>query len=289
VTVDRARSVADAVLFEGYSLYPYRRSSLKNQRRSAMFALMPGGAPPSFLESVCLLRGDASTSVTVHARFLQPVRSPAADGVGAADVREVAARLGLDAGVAATSVAFHWPGDAVAGGVRGVVRARVEPRAPQLFRVTVRLENLSGPVAPGHDPVDAALLSAHLLLAAEGGSFVSLLDPPPDLRGETDLCVNVGVFPVLAGDAGRSDVVLSSPIILGDFPETAPESPVALFDGTEIDEMLALRILTLTDAERREATASDRRLQDAFARIEGLGPEGLARLHGTARGALDRG
>ena len=51
--------------------------------------------------------------------------------------------------------------------------------------------------------------------------------------------------------------MLSSPIILYDYPQIAPESPGDLFDGTEIDEILALRILTLTEDEKHEMRNAD--------------------------------
>ena len=39
-----ARAVADAVLYEGYLLYPYRASSAKNQARWQFGVLGPPGA-----------------------------------------------------------------------------------------------------------------------------------------------------------------------------------------------------------------------------------------------------
>jgi hypothetical protein len=38
---DRARLVADAVLYEGYLLWPYRRSALKNQQRWTFGGVYP--------------------------------------------------------------------------------------------------------------------------------------------------------------------------------------------------------------------------------------------------------
>jgi hydrogenase maturation protease len=65
---------------------------------------------------------------------------------------------------------------------------------------------------------------------------------------------------VLVGKEGTADSILSSPIILYDYPKVAPESPGDLFDATEIDEILTLRILALTDEEKREMAAIDSRL-----------------------------
>ena len=68
--------------------------------------------------------------------------------------------------------------------------------------------------------------------------FVSLLDPPEDLAKAAEHLRQSGTWPVLAGEEGARDMVLSSPIILYDYPQVAPESPGDLFDATEIDEIL---------------------------------------------------
>ena len=103
------------------------------------------------------------------------------------------------------------------------------------------------------------MVSTHTILGTQGGQFVSLLDPPEDWRELAASCRNVGTWPVLVGEEGDYDTLLSSPIILYDYPRVAPESPGDLFDGTEIDEILSLRILTLTEEEKRAAGAMDDR------------------------------
>jgi hypothetical protein len=128
-----------------------------------------------------------------------------------------------------------------------------------------------------------SLLSAHWLLSVDGGRFVSLLDPPADAREAVAGCRNDGVWPVLVGQGDENDVVLVSPIILYDHPEIAPESAGDLFDATEIDEILTLRILTLTDEEKREARATDERARAIIERSEALPPEIFERLHGAVR------
>ena len=93
----------------------------------------------------------------------------------------------------------------------------------------------------------------------------------------------MGTWPVLAGETGDRDTVLSSPIILYDYPQIAPESPGDLFDGAEIDEILSLRILTLTDEEKLAMSRSDQRARDILARTEALPPEHFMKLHGALR------
>lgn len=85
------------------------------------------------------------------------------------------------------------------------------------------------------------------------------------------------------GNEGEYDTMLSSPIILYDYPQIAPESPGTLFDGTEIDEILALRIMTLTDEEKQEIRQGDERAREILERTEAITPEQFMKLHGVIR------
>ena len=128
-----------------------------------------------------------------------------------------------------------------------------------------------------------SLVSAHVLLGAIDGQFVSLLEPPENLRDLAATCQNLGAWPVLVGAEGERDTMLASPIILYDYPQIAPESPGDLFDGTEIDEILALRILTMTEDEKHEMRNTDDRARKMLERTESLPMEHLMKLHGTLR------
>ena len=130
-----------------------------------------------------------------------------------------------------------------------------------------------------------AFASMHVIAEARGGRFVSLLDPPDGLRTAAGSCKNQGWWPVLVGEEGERDTVLSSPIILYDYPKVAPESSRDLFDGTEIDEILTLRILAMTDDEKREMASVDSRVGALLERTHSLTSEDMARLHGTMREA----
>ena len=321
---DRARAVADAVLFEGYALYPYRATSTKNQLRWQFGVLAPraaserSGADPWWLEAQLVADGDRGARVAGRLRFLRLRRRRVETARGEAIASlEVDGRLlipwdegepsehdfalALDGG--ATTLPIELAGDRIDEPVRdaaGALVARVvRTRAPlslrihvaaeplgRCARVRVRVENLS-PCAEPDAARDALLLRAtvgtHLMLAIEGGAFVSLLDPPDWAAAPAAECRNVGVYPVLAAEPGRHDLVLASPIIMYDHPAVAPESPGDLFDATEIDEILTLRTLMLTDEEKRAARATDPRVAALIDRVDGLAPEALARLHGVLR------
>jgi hydrogenase maturation protease len=158
----------------------------------------------------------------------------------------------------------------------------------RLFKITARITNTASMNPQDLKSRDGALMrslvSTHTILGVHGGEFVSLLDPPDDLREPVSTCRNTGTYPVLVGDEGERDLMLSSPIILYDYPQIAPESAGELFDSTEIDEILTLRIMTLTDDEKREMRNVDDRARRILERTETMPVEQLMKLHGAVRG-----
>jgi hypothetical protein len=168
--------------------------------------------------------------------------------------------------------------------LHGTVEIRSAPVAPGVERITVEITNAT-PFA-GADREDAlrrTFCSTHTVLRAAGGAFVSMTDPPEGLREAAQACRNEGTWPVLVGEAGERHTVLSSPIILEDHPRIAPESPGDLFDGGEIDGMLVLNILSLTDEEKAEMRDSDPKTREILERTEALTQEELMRLNGAIR------
>jgi hypothetical protein len=216
-------------------------------------------------------------------------------------VREVEHRWELGSSFARE---LHVPGGreeeaVIAGGVHhgrivreraaitGVVRASGTELSCErrIHRLSIRVENVTPWDALGarRDLVlRSSLAGVHLLLAT-GGRFVSLLDPPAWAEDAARSCKNVRTFPVLAGEHGTADLMLSAPIILYDHPQIAPESQGDFFDATEIDELLTLRTMTLTDREKEEARATDPRARALIDRAAAIPPEVMERLHGALR------
>ncbi|MGH7172823.1 MAG: hypothetical protein ACRELF_01095 [Gemmataceae bacterium] len=319
--VDR---IADVVLYEGYILYPYR-PSIKNRQRWTFGGLYPeaycqaGNGESASNQTECLVQGNAATTIEAVVRFLHLSERPARQ-VGEqlfpawqeAEEREVAlgdATLG-DLSAYPRNVSFAFPGsqscepicgadEVIAGtlireqqAIEGSMEVRATEAAEGLFRLTLRVVNRTPLAEPLRANRDAALLrslvSTHSILGVQGGSFVSLLDPPDCWRDLAAACRNVGVWPVLVGAEGQTDTMLASPIILYDYPQVAPESPGDFFDGTEIDEMLTLRILTLTDDEKRAMASVDERARGLLERTETMSREQMLRLHGTIRTPEER-
>ncbi len=162
--------------------------------------------------------------------------------------------------------------------------AAVEPLGSGHWRVSLCVANTTR--WEGEDrprTLERTFCSTHAVLRASDGAFVSLADPPEGLREAAAACVNEGAWPVLVGEEGDRSTVLASPIILEDHPRVAPESPGDLFDGAEIDQLLTLNILALTDDEKAEMRGSDRRAREILERTEAMSPDELMRLHGTIR------
>ncbi|MGC2545399.1 MAG: hypothetical protein WA426_06100, partial [Silvibacterium sp.] len=172
--------------------------------------------------------------------------------------------------------------------VCGSVEIGSKAHQDDVIKVTVRIRNLTSDESPQRqsraDALMYSLVSAHTILTVEDGLFVSLLDPPENLRSLVAECNNLGTWPVLVGEEGERNTMLSSPIILYDYPQIAPESPGSLFDGTEIDEILSLRILTMTEEEKQEMRQSDQRARQILERTESMPPEQFMKLHGALRG-----
>jgi hypothetical protein len=172
--------------------------------------------------------------------------------------------------------------------VEGTIELAAVAFAGDLWRLTVRISNCTPLPDAGAQPRDAALMrtfvSTHTILSADPGDFISLTDPPAAQKAHATECFNIGTWPVLAGDPSQAQTLLSSPIILQDYPRLAPESPGDLFDSTEIDEILTLRILTLTDEEKRAAAGTDSRVRELLARTHGLARQQLIGMHGRSRG-----
>jgi len=270
--------IANAVLYEGYALYPYRASTVKNRQRWNFGVVAPAGsADASSMQTECIVQGHAEAPLAVQVRFLQLVeRSDWQEAVE----REVCVDTDLGAGLLRRPFRFSAGGD-----VDGEVEVEFRHVRDDIYTVRVRIRNLCSSTNGNRDAtLLRSLISTHTILSTTGAVFVSLTDPPEELREIAANCVNDHTWPVLVGEEGESDAMLSSPIILYDYPRIAPESPGSLFDGTEIDEILTLRILTMTDAEKSEMRELDERTRQLLERTEALPPEHLMKLHGRLRG-----
>lgn len=334
--LDQARAVADAILYEGYLLYPYRQTSQKNQSRFQFGVLMPPGyasvdqTEPSSSQTECLVECADDAHVLVTLRFLQlqrrriqrfdagtgqlrEVESLTVDGIEHTAWTEAVEReqqvcaqvsdlltgdLGrtlhvpagqskqdlvvADTGRVAGRIVRSW--EAIDAVIRLQARRVAGPYGA--LKLGVRTENhtvLALAPLSRDDGLSGALIAAHALIHVPGGAFLSMTEPPEWATAAVRECENIGTWPVLAGPPGCRDLMLSAPVILYDHPQIAPESAGDLFDATEIDEILTLRTLALTDDEKRAARATDPRAADLLDRLDDMPPEIFERLHGAIR------
>ena len=332
---DRVQQIADAVLYEGYLLYPYRQTAVKNQQRWTFGGVYPPaysavqrGADACAMRTECLIAGGDDASVSVRVRFLHLTERTVGVMDSEPDFRLVqelrvgdrvyrpwqeaversvdAPDLSLPALIAAPiHVPIYFPAsreveplrDSANNDAGAVIRTQqaidgtiaigAERVGEDIWKLAVRIENRTALAVAGtpsrDDALPHAFISTHAIIGVRGGQFISLLDPPAGMEPIVARCENVGTWPVLVGDEGDRSMMLSSPIILYDYPQIAPESASNLFDGTEIDEILTLRIMTLTDDERREIQESDPRGHELLARTEAIPPEQFMKMHGVIR------
>jgi hypothetical protein len=336
--------IARAVLYEGYMLYPYRPSSVKNQQRWNFGVLCPesysaaqNGSEAWSMQTECLVEGSSLTGLEVRVRFLQLVARSVGElttpvsALVRGEVPEfrLVQRLAVNGGVyqpwqeavereltlpvcniealthTPQSQSFTFPagkeleylreeGGPITGvlirqqnALEGMLEIRSERAGDDWFKISVGIRNrtlFAAQLASREDALLSSLVSAHTVLGVLDGKFVSLLAPPEPIAERAARCDNIGTWPVLVGEEGQCDTLLSSPIILYDYPQIAPESAGDLFDGTEIDEILSLRIMTLTDDEKREMSQSDERARRMLERTETLPVEQWMKLHGVLRG-----
>jgi hypothetical protein len=306
---DEIGRLADAVLYEGHVLWPYRRSAIKNQQRWTFGGVYPdvyarSSSDRSAVQVECLVEGSRPL-LDVEVRFLHVVHRQVTRGDALEPVDELDGHLTWDETTERTiELSDVRPGEIQTAGVAiaagrdlepidggalvrswqqldGHVVACVERLDERLHRVRVGLENDSEWAHVDRDgAVRRSMLSAHAVLRARRGELVSTIEPPERLEAATAELRSDGLWPVLVGEDGERSTILAAPIILSDYARVAPESPGDFFDGGEIDQLLVLNILGLTDDEKRELRAGDPRARAMLERTEAMEPEELMRLNG---------
>ncbi|MGQ0793280.1 MAG: hypothetical protein ACT4NX_04240 [Deltaproteobacteria bacterium] len=337
--------IASAVLYEGYILYPYTPSSVKNRQRWTFGGIYPrsysesgGGFDAWTMQTECLAVADENSPVAprfeLRVRFLHVVErkigemenpasaldpEPAFKIVGSLRVgdknylgwQEAAEREVIVENLDLAQLAnapqnfpfsfassrslepIKSPAGSIAGiivreseAIEGMIEISSERLAPEVYKIRARILNLTstgGGSQSRNDALGRSFVSTHAVFGIEGGRFISLIDPPTEFQKFASECGNIGNFPVLVSGEGENDALLASPIILYDYPQIAPESAGDLFDATEIDEILTLRILTLSEEEKNEIRSFDDKARLLLERAESITREEMMKLHGTMR------
>ena len=338
--------VVNAVLYEGYILYPYRASSKKNRERFTFgrvypedYSIAQHGAEPCMMQTECLLRNESKDAlVTISVRFLHPMarevgmlRTPIAEmpADGLPDF-EVVPDLRVGEQLYQTwqevveqkvevptfpcakrgrrnAISSFRPSRAIEpirgddgkinailvrrqDAVRGVIEVAAQPIDDVVFKITVRILNRT-PVPPNDLENQSAIImrtftSTHTILHAQGGEWLSLTRSAGRLRGS-------GRGLQEYRHAGRSSSAIKrSTSATRCFPrpssftitrKIAPESPGDLFDGLEIDEILTLRVMAMSDAEKIEMRQVDEQARSILERTENMSSDHLLKMHGVMR------
>ena len=338
--------VVNAVLYEGYILYPYRASSKKNRERFTFgrvypedYSIAQNGAEPSAMQTECLVRNESKDAVVkISLRFLHPMAREVGmlRGADRGDAGRRVRRNSRSCRISGSASNFTKPGrkwwsgrwkcrlfrsarrgkrshefefpssralEPIRGedgriiavlvrrqdAVQGVIEVAAQPIDDTVFKITVRILNRT-PVPPNDLENQSAIImrtftSTHTILHAQGGEWLSLTDPPAAYAEATAACKNIGTWPVLVGEQAKNerDAMLSSPIILYDYPQIAPESPGDLFDGLEIDEILTLRVMAMSDSEKIEMRQVDEQARRILERTENMPSDHLLKMHGVMR------
>ena len=203
-----AQKIADAVLYEGYMLYPYR--PVGHQEPAALDRLAfsirriiprseAAQSAPSCIRNACCEQEKmrASESVAFCTSFTQAVRT----------VWSEFELDGFEWDLKNPQRCFQFRYSRGTASYWRPVSASCEPIADGVLKLTIEFANTT-PSPPDALDRDAALLrsllSAHTILTVSGGEFVSLLDPPEELRASRESMQERRQFPGARRRPGRA-------------------------------------------------------------------------------------
>jgi hypothetical protein len=322
------------LLYEGYSLYPYYRSAIKNQKPIPFGVIFPKDYNAHYehshsnMQSQNILTGNDDLTVAINVRFLHLRKTelfqknsnsdnnddyaPAFSldiygniyqagwqtierkiSTGNLRVSELAHKSKIILfefdSMNEGEIIFNEQKEVVAKTISSVaeIKGTIKIKAGKVkdskdaFRLTVSVTNLT-PVtdAPGMTRDDAMLqsfLSTHIILHTGQGEFISHQDPPDEWKKAIASCENLNTWPILIDKSNST--LLSSPVILYDYPEINPLSSGDLFDSTEIEEALLLHVNLLSDEEKKRIGSNDKKLHAMLNKVSGLTPGDLAVYH----------
>jgi len=327
------------LLYEGYSLFPYHRSAIKNQKPVPFGVVFPENYnnynehAHSMMHSQSIIKGNKNTKINIDVRFLHlketnllPDDSKAESGkddyapvnsliIGGKSFRagwqtierKISSREMLLSQILKNKKVIdfsfgkmhesenindeknHLWGQQITGveeinGRISIEAAQVE-NMPNAFRITVTVRNttpIKNAAEITRDKVlSASFLSTHIILRTIDGEFISH-QAPGDLWAEAIAgCNNINTWPILIDEDNTT--LLSSPIILYDYPKLNHQNHGDLFDSTEIEEALLLHVSVLSDKEKEQIAGSDEKLNSMLHKVSQVTPEELIKFHGGMR------
>ena len=273
--------ICNALLYEGYALFPYRKNALKNQKRFNFGVLSPKVWTEKqineyyFQQIEFLVSAENNTKISFQTQFLKLSNDSEWQ---TATEKKIEDEFSLS-----ETKTIHFTEDSLFG----QINISSQKLTKNLFKVQFIIENKTDvenyETLSREEILQFSFVSTHTIFEIKNGKFISLLEPPEKFFKQTKTVNNIGVFPVLIGDKLRHNNILASPIILYDFPQIAEKSFDNFFDGLEIDELMILNLLALTDEEKRQIAETDERTRRILEKIENAKPDDFLKLHAHLR------
>jgi hypothetical protein len=216
------QQLTHGLLYEGYTLYPYKTTTLKNKIPIPFGVLYPKNYCQynkyvnSEMQTECITLANDLAELIVQIKFLQI----SYDNKGwTAIEHEVSSEKisikNLPGNKNIIPFQFH-----LIEGTATIQAAEIRD-IKNAYLLSVIISNTTPVKKTGNITEDEilkyALVSTHTILKISDGEFVSLQKPDKEWRDLIKLCENKNTCPVLI-DAENS-IMLSSPIILYDYPQ----------------------------------------------------------------------
>ncbi len=309
------------VLYEGYSIFPYHRSSVKNLKPIPFGVIYPEQyhsyhpPAPTKMKTECIVTAQKNSAINITVRFLHLIitkifqqtdndnTSLPYEGwqtierqINSGDliISELIGNkkvfpIGFDSIKVDKNIYDENKilkekqsncGLKITGNV--IIEAFAFENIDNTFRVSVTVNNdtsLSNAESISRDEVfQQSFLSTNTILKVTDGAFISDQNPPEEFKEIVAQCEKIGTWPILIDESNT--IMLSSPIILYDYPKINAHSKLDLFDSLEIEEMLILQLSAMSDTEKQQIAESDGKMREMLDKASQVTPQELLNLHG---------
>ncbi len=309
------------VIYEGYSIFPYHRSAVKNQKPIPFGVIYPekyhinDPHAPSLMRTECIVVGAKGTAINITVRFLHLITTQSCEPNEKSDNstfgngwQTIERRIHSEDLLLAELVhknkilpiAFDkidekesW--DKEKAGVKSkqinsvseikgeiILDAFPVENKTGIYRLRVTVKNNTSVENSGTISRDEALrqsfLSTNTILKITNGELISCQNPPEDFKDIIAKCESIGTWPILIDESHTT--MLSSPMILYDYPKINPQSQGDLFDSLEIEEMLILHLSAMSDEEKEKIAETDAKIRAMLDKARQVTPAELLNLHG---------
>ena len=327
-------NLTHTLLYEGYSLFPYYRHAVKNQKPIPFGVVYPADYQ-SFNEHAhcemvtdCIITGDKNLRISIDVRFLHLIKTEifqkeeSASGkhnftpvyelnfkelyqsgwqtierkISSGDIplayladKRILLPFSFEKKVESENI-LNGQGE-IAGkkittihSTKGTIVIKAIPleKIGNAYRVVIFINNTT-PVAKAKsisrdDVFGHSFLSTNTILTALNGEFISLQNPNIKWQPVIEQCRNIDTWPILIDESNST--LLSSPIIVYDYPKINPKSKGDLFDSLEIEEALMLHFSVMSDEEKMKIAQSDEKLRSMLNKVSQITPDEIISLHG---------